>query len=412
MDQDIRPIGTLESTATCFGVAVLAGVGAFAMLLLLADWSLLQAVFGGAFVIAILTPLLALTIGRPRAAPTTVAGRMRRPTEDRARAEMPGRPGEAAMPDPVAPRDLNAPSPHRDAPDRMPVSDARGGATRAPAVSASVSPGPGGTPAVEAVPATRIPAPAAVNSVDPALSRAVGATTGAAWQLTPTPLNGAVISPEAPADARGEKGDLNALAPSGGAAPRPTATHAAQSYNEVDPLKPARTGAADGAGAAARAGSPEPSGADASPDTRTTPADADARRPAATAALDAGAASPASTRAAEAAAAAASPPSSAAGATDEGVKPETLDAPRGGSADDLKRIKGIGPKLETLCNRLGFWHFDQIASWSDEEVRWVDQHLEGFRGRVSRDEWVSQARHLAGGGETAFSRKVDGGDVY
>ncbi|MGR3468117.1 MAG: hypothetical protein ACU0CI_09565 [Shimia sp.] len=97
---------------------------------------------------------------------------------------------------------------------------------------------------------------------------------------------------------------------------------------------------------------------------------------------------------------------------DEGVKPATLDGPRGGTADDLKRIRGIGPKLEQLCFRLGFYHFDQIAAWTDAEVAWVDANLEGFKGRVSRDEWVPQAKLLAEGGETDFSRRVDKGGVY
>ena len=89
-----------------------------------------------------------------------------------------------------------------------------------------------------------------------------------------------------------------------------------------------------------------------------------------------------------------------------GTKPETLDAPRGTGADDLKKIKGVGPKLEAMCNRLGFWHYDQIAGWSEREVAWVDDNLEGFKGRVQRDDWVSQAKTLASGGETAFSRKA------
>jgi len=97
---------------------------------------------------------------------------------------------------------------------------------------------------------------------------------------------------------------------------------------------------------------------------------------------------------------------------DEGLKPETLDEPRGGTADDLKRIKGIGPQMEKLCNQLGFWHFDQIAKWTEAEVAWVDANLEGFNGRVTRDQWVEQARLLADGGETEFSQKVDKGDVY
>ena len=96
---------------------------------------------------------------------------------------------------------------------------------------------------------------------------------------------------------------------------------------------------------------------------------------------------------------------------EEGIRPVALEGPRGGAADDLKRIKGIGPKLEKLCNELGFYHFDQIAGWTEDEVAWVDANLEGFKGRVTRDEWVTQARVLAGGGETDFSKRVDDGDV-
>lgn len=95
-----------------------------------------------------------------------------------------------------------------------------------------------------------------------------------------------------------------------------------------------------------------------------------------------------------------------------GSRPEALKAARGGKADNLKEIKGIGPKLEKLCNTLGFFHFDQIAAWSGDEVAWVDQNLEGFKGRVTRDKWVEQAKILASGGETEFSKRVEDGDVY
>ena len=98
--------------------------------------------------------------------------------------------------------------------------------------------------------------------------------------------------------------------------------------------------------------------------------------------------------------------------TDEGVKPATLAGARGGTADDLKQIKGIGPKLEQLCNELGFFHFDQVATWTADEVAWVDANLKGFKGRVSRDNWVEQAKVLAEGGTTAFASKVKKGGVY
>ncbi|MBN8291612.1 NADH-quinone oxidoreductase subunit E [Rhodobacter sp. NTK016B] len=100
------------------------------------------------------------------------------------------------------------------------------------------------------------------------------------------------------------------------------------------------------------------------------------------------------------------------GAETEQARPQALDAPREGGADDLKRIKGIGPKLEQLCNSMGFYHFDQIANWTPQEIAWVDSNLEGFKGRVTRDEWVAQAKQLAAGEDTEFSKRVDKGDVY
>lgn len=91
--------------------------------------------------------------------------------------------------------------------------------------------------------------------------------------------------------------------------------------------------------------------------------------------------------------------------------PETLGAARDGGADDLKKIKGVGPKLEETLNALGFYHYDQIAKWTEAEIAWVDNRLK-FKGRIERDGWIDQARTLAEGGETAFSKKVDKGNVY
>lgn len=107
------------------------------------------------------------------------------------------------------------------------------------------------------------------------------------------------------------------------------------------------------------------------------------------------------------------PTAAAVGAMPPGaVPPPRLDMPRAGNPDDLKRIRGVGPKLEELLHRMGIFHLDQIAAWGPAEVAWMDESLEGFRGRVTRDDWVGQARLLAGGGETEFSRRVDDGEVY
>ena len=99
-------------------------------------------------------------------------------------------------------------------------------------------------------------------------------------------------------------------------------------------------------------------------------------------------------------------------AVEDAVRPEALSGARDGGADDLKMIKGVGPKLEIMLNELGFYHFDQIAGWSAAEVAWVNDNLAGFKGRVSSDNWVKQARKLASGQETEFSKRVSDGDVY
>ena len=99
-------------------------------------------------------------------------------------------------------------------------------------------------------------------------------------------------------------------------------------------------------------------------------------------------------------------------ATAAQAKPATLRAARGGKADNLKEIKGVGPKLEKMLNEMGFYHFDQIAAWTTAELAWVNENLSGFKGRAGRDNWVEQAKILASGGETEFSKRVEDGDVY
>jgi NADH-quinone oxidoreductase subunit E len=93
-------------------------------------------------------------------------------------------------------------------------------------------------------------------------------------------------------------------------------------------------------------------------------------------------------------------------ASPAGKKPRTMSAPRKSGADDLKMIKGVGPKLEDLLNSMGFFHFDQIGKWGQDELAWVDQNLEGFKGRASRDNWVDQAQRLARGEATEFSNRA------
>ena len=85
------------------------------------------------------------------------------------------------------------------------------------------------------------------------------------------------------------------------------------------------------------------------------------------------------------------------------AKPKGIANARGGKADDLQRINGIGPKNESILHSLGFFHFDQIAAWTATEVNWVDNHLK-FNGRIRREEWIRQGRLLFEGKEAEFTR--------
>ena len=78
-----------------------------------------------------------------------------------------------------------------------------------------------------------------------------------------------------------------------------------------------------------------------------------------------------------------------------GRPPESLAAPRGGSPDDLTRIKGIGPKSVEKLHALGVFHFDQIAAWNIDNARWIGAAL-SVPGRVERGKWIQQARELVG----------------
>lgn len=64
------------------------------------------------------------------------------------------------------------------------------------------------------------------------------------------------------------------------------------------------------------------------------------------------------------------------------------------SADDLKAIAGVGPKVEQVLNGLGVRSYGQIAAWTGEEIAAIEETL-GFKGRITRDDWTGQAAALA-----------------
>ncbi|WP_243612348.1 helix-hairpin-helix domain-containing protein [Shimia aestuarii] len=90
---------------------------------------------------------------------------------------------------------------------------------------------------------------------------------------------------------------------------------------------------------------------------------------------------------------------------------ETPVAAASTGPDDLKKLKGVGPKIEEKLNAAGVTSFAQIAAWDADDIAKMDDLL-AFKGRIARDGWVEQAKTLASGGSTDFAKRVEDGDVY
>lgn len=98
-------------------------------------------------------------------------------------------------------------------------------------------------------------------------------------------------------------------------------------------------------------------------------------------------------------------PKAAAKAKPAKQKPSVVTVP-----DDLKQIKGVGPQLEAKLNAIGITSFAQISKWTKKDQANFNEQL-SFSGRIERDDWVAQAKVLAKGGSTEFSKRVAKGDV-
>jgi predicted flap endonuclease-1-like 5' DNA nuclease len=83
---------------------------------------------------------------------------------------------------------------------------------------------------------------------------------------------------------------------------------------------------------------------------------------------------------------------------------------RSAPREDLKRIRGVGVLIENRLNAMGVVSYEQIANWTAADIDRVSQSLD-FKGRIERENWVEQARILASGGATEFSRRVDRGEM-
>ncbi|NBC19925.1 MAG: 30S ribosomal protein S1 [Alphaproteobacteria bacterium] len=61
-----------------------------------------------------------------------------------------------------------------------------------------------------------------------------------------------------------------------------------------------------------------------------------------------------------------------------------------GEPDDLKKIKGVGPKLEEKLHEAGIFHFWQVSALKPEQIADLEEEM-SFPGRIERDEWIAQA---------------------
>lgn len=89
------------------------------------------------------------------------------------------------------------------------------------------------------------------------------------------------------------------------------------------------------------------------------------------------------------------------GALDENDAP----APEPTEGDDLRRLKGVGPKIVALLHADGITRYAQIAAWTDADLAAIDAKLGSFAGRPTRDNWVDQARLLAAGDIAGYEAK-------
>jgi predicted flap endonuclease-1-like 5' DNA nuclease len=67
-----------------------------------------------------------------------------------------------------------------------------------------------------------------------------------------------------------------------------------------------------------------------------------------------------------------------------------------GARDDLQRLEGVDPSLERALNRLGIYHFHQIARFEASDVEWLLEHMDGVPEQTIRDSWIAAANRLSG----------------
>ncbi|MEM9728329.1 MAG: hypothetical protein AAF997_07075 [Myxococcota bacterium] len=67
-----------------------------------------------------------------------------------------------------------------------------------------------------------------------------------------------------------------------------------------------------------------------------------------------------------------------------------------GARDDLQRLEGVDPNLERTLNRLGIYHYHQIARFESSDVEWLAEHVTAVPADTIRDSWIVDAMRLSG----------------
>ena len=88
-----------------------------------------------------------------------------------------------------------------------------------------------------------------------------------------------------------------------------------------------------------------------------------------------------------------------------GVDAHPAIPPASGPPDNLRLLKGVGPKMVAQLGEFGIVRFEQLAGLTETEVALLDKRMGAFEGRIARDRLVEQARYLERGDKDGFEAK-------
>lgn len=76
--------------------------------------------------------------------------------------------------------------------------------------------------------------------------------------------------------------------------------------------------------------------------------------------------------------------------------PAPAASPTEAGHDDLTAIKGLGKVKAARLAAAGVTSYAQIAAWSDDDIAEMGLRCNTSPGQIKREDWVGQARALAG----------------